>query len=477
MPDDVPNGSHPRLAGPREAAAAVRRSWIVIACAALALGVVALVYSAVQTPEYSASATLYVTSGSEDDGNAAFSGGQAAQQRVASYTKLAASDAVIDQALNQGNLPISRDQARRALSASSSGETVLLTITATLPNREMAARLANALSQAMSQFVVRLETPAGGGQPLAKLTIITPAVASQSPVSPRIYRNVALGIVIGLMLGIAFVLARARLDNRVKSESDVSAVVKKPTLGAIPSNSALKRMQSLDFSTGGGPAAEAFRKLRTNLSFVNVDNPMRVILVTSANPVEGKTTTAVNLGLALAESGEKCVVVDADLRKPQVARRLGLQSEVGLTNFLRGDAQLADLVQPTDNPNFWVLASGPLPPNPAELLNTGRARSAVDELSKAFVYVVVDCPPIIPVTDALVLTKLVTGVLLVSRYEKTRVQQLARAVEELETAGAPLVGCVLTDIGKGGSSYRQYGTYNYSEGAATSVDQGARQLK
>ncbi|MBE7191088.1 MAG: polysaccharide biosynthesis tyrosine autokinase [Gordonia polyisoprenivorans] len=440
----------------RKALVALRSGWLGILAAGVVLGAGALAYSAAQTPEYSATSTLYVTSGTDDNSSSAYQGSLASQQRVASYTKLVTSDAVVTAALQMANLPLSPADAKSDLSAVATTDTVLLSVTAVDPDRDTAAKLSNAVSNAMIGYVARLETPSGGGQPLAKLTLVTPAVANSSPVTPKTVRNVGLGFVVGLLLGVVLVLVRARLSNRIRVEADVAAVSSAPVLASIPSADVLSRKGLLDFRLGATAAAEAFRKLRTNLTFAQVDDPPRILLVTSAVAVEGKTTVSMNLAASLVDAGKRVVLVDADLRRPQVNSRTGLVGDVGITNYLRGDGVLNDLVQPTEIDGLWVLASGPTPPNPAELLATNRAGQALAELSKSFEYVIVDSPPVLPVTDAVVLSQWVQGVLLVARSGSTRAADLSDAFSQIAATQRSIVGFVLTDAPVDKARYGYY---------------------
>lgn len=443
--------------GAREVLSALRRGWIVIVATAVVVGALALGYSLAQTPKYQACAVLYVTSGTDDNTQSAYQGALASQQRVTSYAKLVNSDSVVQQAIQAQGIGLSLEQAKAALSASSSADTVLLTICSIDSDRTVAENLANSTARAMTSYVARLETPSGGGQPLAKLTLVSPARTGASPVTPKTTRNVALGVIVGIVLGVLFVLARARFSNRVRDENDILKVTETPVLGAIPNDDLLKRRGLIDFSKGGTPAAESFRKLRTNLTFASVDHPPRVLLVTSPIAVEGKTTTAMNLAASLVESGKRVVLVDADLRRPQVNKRSGLIGEAGLTNYLRGDGELADLVQPSKVDNLWILASGPQPPNPAELLGTQKAAAALRELAAGFEYVIIDTPPVLPVTDAVVLSQWTDGILLVARSGSTRLNDLGAALEQLAASTAAVVGFVITDAPAAKARYGYYG--------------------
>ncbi|MCZ4551791.1 polysaccharide biosynthesis tyrosine autokinase [Gordonia rubripertincta] len=453
--------SYPRTGDGDAVRGAIRilqRGWIVIVAAGLLFGLAALGYSLLQKPVYQAVATLYVTSGTGDSSQSALQGNMASQQRVSSYTKLVNTGAVVDEAIKSGNLAITASQARSSLSATTTPDTVLLNIIAQNTSRETAQGLANATAEAMTSYVATLETPSGGGEPLAKLTVVTPASASSDAVSPRTARNVVLAAVLGLILGVCVVLVRGRLSNRVRDEGELADVSAAPVLAAVPSDDLLREQGLIDFSSGATLAAEAYRKLRTNLAFTTVDSPSRIIIVTSALAAEGKTTTAMNLAAALAETGKRVVLVDADLRRPQVYHRTGGMGDVGFTNYLKGDGSLADLLQPSEVSGLQILASGPQPPNPAELLGSKKAGQGISNLSEMFDYVIIDSPPLLPVTDAAVLAQWADGVVLVARANQSRIPDVSAAIEQLEAVQATLVGVVLTDVPTRGGAYK-YGYY------------------
>ncbi|GAA1460738.1 polysaccharide biosynthesis tyrosine autokinase [Williamsia maris] len=444
----------------RDVFGSLRRGWLAIVAVAILVGVLVLGYCLLQKPQYAATATLYVTSGTDDNSQTAYQGSLASQQRVTSYTKLVTSDAVVRQAVASVGLDLSVADAKRDLLATSTTDTVLLTITATNNSKSVAEKLANAAATAMTSYVSRLETPSGGGQPLAKLTLVTPAAAGDSPVSPKTTRNVGLGVVVGLVFGVFGVLVRARFHDPIREESDIARISDTPVLGTIPNDDLLRRRGLIDFRDGATAAAESFRKLRTNLTFASVDSPPRVIVITSPSAVEGKTTTAMNLAASLVESGKRVVLIDADLRRPQVNQRTGLIGDVGLTNWLRGDGELRDLVQPSKIAGLWILASGPQPPNPAELLGSKRTAQALTELAASFDYVLLDSPPVLPVTDAVVLSQWVDGVLLVARSGSTRQADLSNSFDQLAGSQTPVIGFVLTHT----PAVKGYGYYAITQG-------------
>ena len=219
----------------------------------------------------------------------------------------------------------------------------------------------------------------------------------------------------------------------------------------------------MPFREGHSPAAESFRRLRTNLQFLNVDDPPRVFVLTSSVATEGKSETAINLALALAESGNRVLLVEADLRRPLVVSYLSMPDKVGLTNILSGQAKFADVVQETRHNDVDLLACGPLPPNPSELLASEISRQLFKDLRRQYDYVIIDSPPLLPVTDGALLARNTDGALLVVRSHRTTGDQVAQAVDNLEKADANLLGLVTVanrPAKKGSSGY--YDSYYYS---------------
>ena len=454
-------GRYPGQDSFRAAVGMLMRGWLILLGVTLLGGLLALGYSLAQDPTYRSTATLYVTSGNPTSAQNPYQDSLASQQRVTSYRQLVDSDAVLSAALESSGLSMSTAEAKVALSASSSPDTVLLDVSAVGEDKESAAVLANAVADAMTEYVTQLETPSGSSVPLAKLTVVTPASASSTPIAPRTQRNTALGLLVGLAAGVLAVYARERYNNKLRSEAEIAQITNAPVLASVPSDELLKKQGLIDFGYGATLAAEAYRKLRTNLAFTSVDEPPRRIVVSSALAAEGKTTTAMNLAAALAETGKRVVLVDADLRRPQVYHRAGGVGDIGFTNYLKGDGSMADLLQPSEVRGMQILASGPQPPNPAELLGSKKAGQGVENLAAMFDYVIIDSPPLLPVTDAAVMAQWADGVVLVARANQSRGPDVVASINVLEAVQAKLIGVVLTDVPTRGGAYK-YGYYNTS---------------
>jgi len=299
-------------------------------------------------------------------------------------------------------------------------------------------------------------TQAGG------VEVLTPAEEPDAPVSPNTVANLVVGGLIGLLGGIALAFAVEYLDDSVGSKDEAERITRLPTLGVIPKATDA----SVDLVTVGdpsSPAAEAYRSLRTSVKFLALDASVRTILVTSAAASEGKTVTAANLATVLAQRGDRVLLVGGDLRRPRVHELFGSPQSPGLTTVLVGDATAETTTYSVEEvPGLYVMPPGPTPPNPAELLDSNRARDLFASLRDTFDAVVVDAPPVLPVTDAQILAASADAVLLVVAYRETSKRGLTRSMELLAQVEAPLVGVVLnlvpTNEGYAGQPYR-YETY------------------
>ncbi|WP_244970880.1 polysaccharide biosynthesis tyrosine autokinase [Gordonia jinghuaiqii] len=434
-------------------AVVVRRWWVVVACVVVG-ALVGLGASLLTTPKYQSEAVLYSTSATDTNAQSAYQGSLASQQRMVSYAELAQSDAVLGRAIEESDLPLSIADARSQISVTSKPGTVLLTIAAVDSNSDEAAKLANAVASSMVGYVSSLERPIDGGRPVATLTVITPASSTNDMVSPNTALNIALGVLGGLAIAALAMLAFYRLDTRVRNEEDLTSTGLGPVLATVPTSHELDSDRTADFAGGASPTAEAYRRLRTNLKFVAVDADCPRILVTSPAPGDGKTTTAVNLSLALAELGRSVILVGADLRKPGLGSRLAVDGAIGLTDYLRGDAGIQDVVQPSGFRNLDILASGPIPPNAGELLASERAGKGFDELASRYDHVIVDTPPVLPVADAVAVGQWMDGVLLVARSGRTTRPQLEQVMSQLSLARLKVLGCVLNDAAVRDTEYR-----------------------
>ncbi len=211
------------------------------------------------------------------------------------------------------------------------------------------------------------------------------------------------------------------------------------------------------------PFAEAFRTLRTNINYAGLDKPYRIILVTSAGPGEGKTTVTSNLGVVMAQVNKKVLIVDCDLRRPNAHKVFGLNNSAGVTQTLINDADPKVLAQETQIPGLYVLTSGPIPPNPAELMGSHRMQALLSRAVEGYDFVLVDSPPVNMVTDALLLSSMVNGVLMVVQSGDTRIEHAKEALNKLNKVDAKMVGVILNDMDTSAGNYYYYNNYYYSD--------------
>ena len=421
---------------------AIRRRWkVVLLCVAASLGAAAfLTWQA--TPQYASSARLFVST-SPSDTSDAYTGSLFATQRVASYADLVGSRQLAERVSDDLGGSLDPDELTDAVTAQVVPETVILELDAPDPDPLMARDLAQAYAKALSDLVVDIETPNGKSDALIKASIVDNAQIADSPVSPQPARNLGLALALGLLAGIGIAVLRELMDTSVSSADDVAQVTETPILGHINVDSAAVKRVPSEALTDNTPWAESFRVLRTNMQYVEVDHDQQVFVVTSSLPSEGKSTTAVNLAITLALANRRVALVECDLRRPLIASRLGLDDGVGTTSVLIGKVQLRDALQPYGDTGLQVLACGPIPPNPSELLQSNAMEKLLGDLRDDFDVVILDAPPLLPVTDAALLAAQADGAIIVVRHGKTTRDQLSHAIERVEAVDAKAVGVVI----------------------------------
>jgi len=446
----------------REYIRILRRSWILILLALL-LGIGAAAgYSLVQTPEYRASAKVFVSTQSAGTVSDLSQGNSFTQQAVKSYADVVSTPVVLEPVIAQLGLDETAESLAPRVSASAAADTVIIEIAAQDQQAETAAVIANAVAKSFSDVVAQLVPEDTGGQPQVKITTLQEARIPASPVSPRVPLNLALGALVGLALGIAVSVLRSTLDTRIRGERDLRLVTDAPVLGGIAFDPKAKDRPLIVQSDPRSPRAESFRSLRTNLQFLDFGGRARSFVITSAVESEGKSTTTANLAIALSDAGARVAVIDADLRRPKLASYLGLEGAVGLTDVLIGRAKLTDVLQPWGNRNMFVLPAGQIPPNPSELLGSRTMVTLLKDLEAEFDTVLIDAPPLLPVTDSAVLSKSAGGAILVVSSGRAHRGQVHAAIESLNSVGAEVLGVVLTMLPTKGPDAYGYGQYGYS---------------
>lgn len=438
----------------------LRARWITVCVTTIVAVLAAVVFTLLTVPLYQASTRLFVSTTSSDSVAEIYQGNLFSQQRVLSYTQLIMGETLAQRTIDKLGLDISPSVLQQHVKASAKSDTVLIGVEVLDESPVRARDIANALSDEFVVMISELETPAGGGRPDSRVVVEQRASIPEKPVTPKTVLNIAIGLMAGLLLGIGLAILRGLLDNTVKDRETIEEITGSGLVGVIPFDKERRKDAAISFDSDNSAIAEAFRKLRTNLQFLAVDDPPRVIVVTSSMPNEGKTTTAINIALALAEADHNVVLVGGDMRRPKLEDYLGLIEEVGFSTVLAGRASLEDTLQKTRFPRLTVLASGAIPPNPSELLGSLAAKKLLDELRAKFDYVVIDSSPLLAVTDGAILAAGADGVLVMVRFGETKREHLVQAVGSLEDVGARLLGAVLTMTPtRAGGTYTYYGSY------------------
>lgn len=491
----------------------LRRRFLVIAgCVVLVAGA-ALVFSLAQTKQYSATASLLFRDPGFDQrlfGSQAFNATDPARE-AATNLNLVSLDAVADlTAEDMAAADLSGDEVSEMIAVETQGASDVVSITATDPDPEFAATVANAFAESYVDFrreadrnkvteaidLVQAELDAldadardsDEGQTLQKQVgrlqalsalqtgnaeIVQAAEAPSSPSIPKTGRNVSVGIVLGLLLGIGTALLMERFDRRLRTAADLEDVFDLPLLASIPESDALLSGADPTMVTVGLPQveAEAFRMLRTRLRYFNVDRQIKVVLTTSAAPDDGKSTTSWNLAAIAADTGSSAILVEADFRRPTAARRHRIAPAPGLAELLTHQTDIRTAIQQipvravsaagSPGSTLDVITSGSPPPSPAELLGSTEMKNLLFTLSQEYDLVVVDAPPILAIADPIPLVPMVDGVIVVARLNKTTSDQAENLRQQLGNLGAPVLGVVANRV-KGGHG-DGYGYYYGSE--------------
>lgn len=447
--------------------ATFRRRWRV-ATAGLLLAVLAgVAYLATATPLYRSTAAFFVSSMGDTESDSAYTDNLFSQGRVNSYLQVLGGQQLAAGVVDELDLPMTPAELTSRVEASVSPQTVVLQLAVTDPSPERAQQITTALGEAFAARIEQLETPAGADWSPVQVTVIEDPTLPTSPVSPDPALVLAAALGLGLLLGLAAAVLRERLDDTVQGEGDVSAALgAAAVLGTVPRWEATGGLLGAD--QAGSLASEAYRTVRTNLQFVDVDAPPRVIVVTSSLSGEGKTTTSVQLAAVLAQAGKRVLLVDGDLRRPRVAAELGLVGDVGLSSVLAGSATLGEALQYSTEPGLTVIAAGPTAPYPSELLGSRQMAALLVRLREEYDHVVIDAPPVLPVTDAAVLGVQADGVVLVGRHGQTRRAELRQAGAALALVEARLLGVVLNAVPPRTMAGR-YGYASYPETSAVPV--------
>jgi receptor protein-tyrosine kinase len=433
----------------------IRRRWKAIVACTLLIVLATVIGLAYAKPTYSSSVEMFVTTPGRGS-TQAYEGSLFSAQRVTSYAKLAKGQQLARDVVSQLGLAMSPKDLADRVSVDVPTNTVILDIAVTDRRPVQAQRIAQTFAERLAATVATLETPASGTSAAVRLTIVDPANRPTTPISPKPLRDLGLALAIGLALGLGLAFIRDMLDSSLRTPEDVSAATGVSVLATVHEKPHWRKNSSFSTSLATGPEGEVFRILRTSLQFADTNHDSHVFTITSPLRSEGKTTTARNLGSAYAQAGYQVLLLDADLRHPHPGDNPGLPDVVGLTGVLVDGVQLEEAVQHGLAPNLTVLPSGATPSNPSELLQSAAMVDLLEQARKTYDTVIIDSPPLLPVTDAAVLAAQSDGALLVLHYGKTTRGDLRAAVQRLGAVEAKILGAVLNRVPK-----RNHGGRNF----------------
>jgi succinoglycan biosynthesis transport protein ExoP len=417
----------------------IRKHLILITVATLLCATAALLISLATTPVYRGAAKLLVVAKTDPAGgtSSAYEGALLSQQLAKSFAQILESRATAQAALHLDPQPLTAGQLQEKVDAEPVIDTLLIDLSVEDSDPAKAKRLTNNIARAFIQTLPRLQT----GSTL-RVSLVEPALTPIEPVRPRTELNATFGLLLGLIFGVGLAFLREFLDRSVKTPEELEAATGVPVIGTIPPFKAAK--QPIPVAEQPRTAvAEAFRKLRTNFAFLRIDHDGVCCVLTSPASGDGKSTVAANLAIALAQAGQRVALVDADLRKPTLHKLFRLQQRVGTTTVLLEQASVHDALQHLGPGLPAVLTSGRLPPNPSELLGSRRMEELLAELRAAFEVVLIDCAPLLPVTDPMVVARFADGILLIARAATTTKDQAAATKAACVKAGAIVFGTVL----------------------------------
>lgn len=438
-----------------------KRHWVSVGALLLVGIAVAAVVSLLVKPVYTASAAIFLTVQSGNSAGELAQGSSYAENQVRSYTQVVTTPVVLQPVIDKLGLDLTPAELAERVTATVPTKTAIIRLDVTGNDAAQTADIANAIAEQLMVTAGELSPQTQDGAKTVKATVITPASVPLEWTSPKVARNLAIGALLGLMLGVGQAVLRTRLDTRIISEADVAEVTDRSIVGTIAFDPDTQDQPLIFQNAPHSIRAEAYRRLRTNLQFLQLSGRKSSIVVTSSVAAEGKTTTALNFATALADAGQSVLLVDADLRRPSIAEYLNVDGTVGLTDVLIGRATLADVVQPVGRGTLQVLPAGRIPPNPAELLGSQPMELLLAEATDRYDMVILDSPPLLPVTDSALLSRFCGGVLIVVGSGTVTRPELSTAISSLEAVDASILGLVVnrapaSEFGHYGYHYKQH---------------------
>lgn len=426
---------------PHEYVAILKKRWLLIVALMLVGAAAGLAYASALPKLYRATSTVFVASQRGDTTSELVQGSNFTQAQVQSFAQLATLPVVLDPVIDRLNLNTTAGKLAGSVTVDIRLNTVIIDVTVSDRSARTAAATANAVTSQLAEVTRSLYAKSAIG-----MERVASADVPSSTYSPNIPFNVVSGLLGGLVLAVIYSIARDLLDTRMRSRKDVERVTDAPFLGTIGRWGRTNVPSIVMISSPHSPEAEDIRRVATNIDFANVDNPVRSLVVTSGLPGEGKSSIAINLALAMSERHERVLLVDADLRKPSIAEYCGVEGSVGLTSVLVGSATLTEAISPWAGGVIDVLPSGLIPANPTQMLGSDAMAALFEFFYTQYDFIVIDSPPLLPVSDSLVLSKLTAGAVVIARHKSTRRAAFAETLHSLEGVSGWVLGVVLNGI-------------------------------
>ncbi|GAB6858983.1 tyrosine-protein kinase domain-containing protein [Microbacterium xylanilyticum] len=445
------------------------RRQLVLVIASTVVGLSSGLLISLATPQrFEASTDVYISAQSSAQASTADRTQASAytRQAVESYRMLITSSLVLQPVIDDLRLPTTVPALAPTVRATTALNSLVITISVTAPVAVQSARIANAIADSFRTVVEQgLEKPSASATYQIRVIPVQSALVPIKPVAPNLPLSLTVGAFAGLAVGIALALLRSRLDTRVHTRDELEAALGLPVLAATTFDPSASQRTLVLAAEPRSSRSEPYRVLRTNVMFFVPPDRPGVFAVTSSSPGEGKSTLTANLALSFTEAGHRVALLDADMRKPRVAANFGVNGDVGLSDVLAGRININDALQRWKTSTLFVLPAGAIPPNPAELLGSKAMEDLIEQLTAAFDIVLVDTPPVLPVTDAVVISRVCTGVILAAASRGVAAARIAESADKIDAAGGRVIGAVLTKQPMRGVDRNPYAAYGHAEDA------------
>lgn len=431
-----------------------KKAWIIILFLVVAIAISAVVSFFILKPEYKTFTTLMLGKPKDyqTDEMIEYNDLLLNQKLVHTYGALVQSREVGEKVINNLNLNLSYGEFSKKVKVNLVDKTEIIKLEVVDQDPETAALIANETAEVFMDSVKKFLK-------VENVQVIDKAEVPTSPIKPNPKLNIAISAVLGLMLSIFVIFLMEYLDQTIKRPEDIEKYLSIPVIGAIPNTNGQNLISLEDPKS---PVSEAFRTMRTNIEFSNIDDDINTIVITSSTPGEGKSTIASNLAISMAQGEKKVLIIDCDLRKPKINKIFDLPNNQGLTTVLLGNKYFEDVVNKHERlDNLYVLTSGPIPPNPAELLGSKKMGEFINELKGEFDTIIMDSPPIGLVTDGVLLSTISDGLILVTAAGDTDIDSSVRSLGLVRNVNSKILGGVLNKIPIKGNPYYKYEYYSY----------------